>query len=51
VHQKVAFIPKLQAPRKVAARAAHAFCYGIDLTSFAREQRQDAVGFAQLPPA
>jgi hypothetical protein len=51
MHQEIALIPKLQPARKVAARAAHAFCYGIDLAPFAREQRQDAVRFAQLPPA
>jgi hypothetical protein len=51
VHHEIAFIPKLQPPREVAARAAHAFCYGIDLASFEREQRQDAVRFAQLPSA
>jgi hypothetical protein len=35
----------------VAARAAHALCYGVNLASFAGEQRQDAVGFAQLARA
>jgi hypothetical protein len=51
VHDEVALIGELEASREVAACAADAFRDRVELPAFAREERQDAVGLTERPPA
>jgi hypothetical protein len=35
----------------VTLRSPNAFCHGIDLAMFLREEREDPIGFAEISPA
>ena len=51
MHEEVALVKKLNAPSQMATRAAHAFGNCIEFAALEREEGEDAVGFAELPPA
>jgi hypothetical protein len=51
MHEEVALVGELQPAREVAARPTHAFGNGIHLAALTRKQREDAVGFTELPSA
>jgi hypothetical protein len=51
MHPQLALVGELQAPRQVAAWAANAFGDRIELATLAREERDDAVGLAELSSA
>src|SRR5579862_1791766 len=51
MHQEVALVQKLQTSREVAARTPNPFPNRVELAAFERKERENAVGFAQLPAA
>jgi nitrous oxide reductase accessory protein NosL len=51
MHAQRTFVAELQPAGQMAARAAHPFGDGVELSAFERKERKDAIGFAQLPPA
>ncbi|MBV8491516.1 MAG: hypothetical protein JO199_13395 [Candidatus Eremiobacteraeota bacterium] len=51
MHAEIAFVAELEAPGKMAFRAPHAFGNGIDFAAVQREERDDAIGFAERPSA
>ena len=49
MHEEVALVEELQASRKVAACPTNPFSHTVELAVLYREERYDAIGFAELP--